>query len=186
MKPKACSDCRQDPVGTLKQLFVDELQVGRIRGGQKPALRPVFSKVHGVVHGHFDPLPDLPHPLKVGVFALERLTAWVRFSTDEQPNEADLNQTCGIGIKLFGVPGPKLLGHGDTQDFLFQNHDVFFVPNAQEMCGFTGKLSMAMEGILLSPNIHRSAPFQTLAAWPTPPVPKFAARPMDRPAIQVH
>jgi hypothetical protein len=148
MKPKACSDCRQDPVGTLKQLFVDELQVGRIRGGQKPALRPVFSKVHGVVHGHFDPLPDLPHPLKVGVFALERLTAWVRFSTDEQPNEADLNQTCGIGIKLFGVPGPKLLGHGDTQDFLFQNHDVFFVPNAQEMCEFTGKLSMAMEGFL--------------------------------------
>lgn len=35
------------------------------------------------------------------------------------------------------MPGPKLLGEGDTADFLLQNHDVFFVDNAQEFCEFT-------------------------------------------------
>ena len=65
------------------------------------------------------------------------LAAWVRFSSDTLPAQPDLKTTCGIGIKLFGVPGPKLLGDGATQDFLLQNHDVFFVDTAVDMCEFT-------------------------------------------------
>src|SRR5262249_27847613 len=106
--------------------------------GQRPARRPVFLKPHGVAHARFEILPDLPPELRVGVFALAgSLRAWVRFASDTQPMNPDLKTTTGIGIKLFGIPGPKLLGDGDTQDFLLQNFDVFFVDTAKDMCEFT-------------------------------------------------
>ena len=132
-----CWDCKSDPIGKLKQMFVDIVQTRRIRQGQTPARRPVFLKPHGVAHGRFEMRRDLPKDLKVGVFALDSLPAWVRFSSDAQPTDPDLKTTCGIGIKLFGVPGPKLLGGGETQDFILQNMDVFFVDDAQAMCEFT-------------------------------------------------
>ncbi|WP_206671133.1 hypothetical protein, partial [Streptomyces sp. CB01881] len=89
--------------------------------------------------------PDLPADLRLGFLktAHERpdgLTAWVRFSSDTVPGSPDLDTTLGIGVKLFDVPGPKLLDgeHGaGTQDLLLQNHDVFFVDTAQDMCEFT-------------------------------------------------
>jgi hypothetical protein len=111
--------------------------MGRIEQGQYPAMRPVFLKLHGVTSGHFEIRADLPDDLRVGVFALKRLPAWVRFSSDTLPTRPDLRTTCGIGIKLFDVPGLKLLGDGDTQDFILQNHDVFFVDTAADMCEFT-------------------------------------------------
>jgi hypothetical protein len=136
-RDKHCWDCEQDPVGKLKQMFVDIVQTRRIEQGQYPAKRPVFLKPHGVAHGRFVMRPDLPDELKVGVFALGELPAWLRFSSDTLPTMPDLKTTCGIGIKLFGVSGPKLLGDGDTQDFILQNHDVFFVDNVRDMCEFT-------------------------------------------------
>ncbi|HUX86087.1 MAG TPA: catalase, partial [Chloroflexota bacterium] len=132
-----CWDCEQDPIGNLKRMFVDIVQGRRIRLGQNPAQRPVFLKPHGIAHGFFDVRRDLSDDLRVGVFASERLRAWVRFSSDTVPSAPDLKTTCGIGIKLFGVPGAKLLGDGDTQDFTLQNHDVFFVDTAIDMCEFT-------------------------------------------------
>ena len=133
----ACWDCEQDPIGNLKRMFVDIVQGRRIRLGQSPAQRPVFLKPHGIAHGFFEVRQDLPADLKVGVFGPERFRAWVRFSSDTLPSVPDLKTTCGIAIKLFGVPGAKLLGDGDTQDFILQNHDVFFVDTARDMCEFT-------------------------------------------------
>jgi len=118
-------------------MFVDIVQGRRIKQGQVPAMRPVFRKVHGVARGDFEVRGDLPEDLRVGVFALKNLAAWVRFSSDIAPTDPDLRSTCGIGIKLFGVPGKKLLGDGNTQDFILQNHDVFFVDTAKDMCEFT-------------------------------------------------
>jgi hypothetical protein len=137
--PKSdCFDCTQHPNEKLRQMFVDIVQRRRIQLGQSPAKRPVFLKPHGVAHGRFEILPNLPEDLKVGVFALNgSLPAWVRFSSDTVPTNPDLKTTCGIGIKLFGVPGKKLLGDGDTQDFVLQNFDVFFVNTAVDMCEFT-------------------------------------------------
>jgi len=57
-----------------------------------------------------------------------------------QPGRPDLKGTVGIGVKLFGVAGEKLLPadrEAITQDFVFQNHDVFFVDTARDMCEFT-------------------------------------------------
>jgi hypothetical protein len=118
-------------------MFVDIVQTRRIQLGQSPAQRPVFLKPHGIAHGWFEMRPDLPQNLKVGVFALGRLPAWVRFASDTTPTNPDLKTTCGIAIKLFGVTGPKLIDNGDTQDFLLQNFDVFFVDTAKDMCEFT-------------------------------------------------
>ncbi|HEU0121389.1 MAG TPA: LodA/GoxA family CTQ-dependent oxidase [Bryobacteraceae bacterium] len=133
----SCWNCADDPTGKLQQMFVDIVQGGRIRAGQSPAKRPVFLKPHGVAHGWLEMVQPLPEELQVGVFAYPKLNAWVRFSSDTLPSSPDLKTTCGIGIKLFGVPGPKLLGDGDTQDFLLQNFDVFFVDTAEDMCAFT-------------------------------------------------
>jgi hypothetical protein len=74
--PKGCWNCAQDPIGTLKQLFVDIVQVNRIKQGQDPARRPVFLKPHGVAHGRLEIRKDLPSELKVGDLALLAPCRW--------------------------------------------------------------------------------------------------------------
>ncbi|UQA56863.1 LodA/GoxA family CTQ-dependent oxidase [Polyangium aurulentum] len=138
ISPPPCYDCKGDPAARLKQMFVDIGQARRIEKGQCPAQRAVFRNVHGVAYGRFEVRDDLPPELKVGVFAQAKaFETWVRSSSDSDPAGPDLRTTVGIGIKLFGVEGEKLLEQGDTQDFILQNHDVFFVDDAEEMCEFT-------------------------------------------------
>lgn len=132
-----CWDCAQSATERVEEMFVDRVQRQRIERGERPALRTVFQKQHGVASGTFEPRPDLPDDLRVGVFSHGRLPCWVRFSSDTPPTKPDLGSTLGIGIKLFDVPGPKLLGEGDTADFIMQNYHVFFVDNAEEFCEFT-------------------------------------------------
>ncbi len=133
--------CDSDPIVGLKQLFVDYFQGSGMASGRCPATRPVFLRLHGVAHGRFVVNPDLPEELRVGVFAQgPEFPVWVRFSADVQPGRPDLKGTTGIGIKLFGVHGEKLLApdqDAPTQDFILQNHDVFFVDTAKDMCEFT-------------------------------------------------
>src|SRR2546421_550291 len=90
-------------------MFVDMVLGNRIAIGQDPVLRPVFLKAHGVAHGTFSILPGLPNELRVGLFGYKSFPAWVRFSSDTLPSLPDLRSTLGIGVKLFGVPGTKLL-----------------------------------------------------------------------------
>jgi hypothetical protein len=123
----------------VKVLFVDQFQVSQIKTGEVPATRPVFRRTHGVAHGTLVVRPDLPDELRVGVFAQKgEYPAWVRFSSDIQPGSPDYKGgPAGIGIKLFGVEGPKVMEPDEdatTQDFILQSHDVFFVDNATDMC----------------------------------------------------
>lgn len=136
--PKAgpCWSC-VDAAADIKRMFVDVAQVGGIRAGQSPAQRPVFTRTHGIAAARLVIEPDLPPELKVGVFAGTSYAAWLRFSSDPGGVDSDFKTTSGIGIKLFGVAGPKLLGDGDTHDFLMQNYPVFFVDDAAAMCAFT-------------------------------------------------
>ena len=123
--------CDTDPIGALRQLFVDVFQSGALARGRDPASRPVFLRLHGVAHGTLHVRPDLPDDLRVGVFAqAHEYASWIRFSSDVQPGRPDFKGTVGIAIKLFGVDGA-------TQDFVLQNHDVFFVDTAKDMCEFT-------------------------------------------------
>ncbi|WP_051710676.1 LodA/GoxA family CTQ-dependent oxidase [Streptomyces sp. NRRL S-350] len=143
--PPPLPGCAEDAAGALKQMFVDLTQGVRMARGQDPVKRPVFLKPHGVARGTLTVAEDLPVELRVGFLEAARtrpggLDAWVRFSSDTVPGSPDLKTTLGLGIKLFDVPGPKLLeGHPEagTQDLLLQNHDVFFVDTAQDMCEFT-------------------------------------------------
>ena len=140
LPPSPCC-CDSDPITGLKQLFVDYFQGTGMAAGRDPATRPVFLRLHGVAHGRLLINPDLPRELRVGVFAQSpEYPVWVRFSSDLQPGKPDLKGTMGIGIKLFGVAGEKLLTpdeNANTHDFILQNHDVFFVDNAKDMCEFT-------------------------------------------------
>jgi L-Lysine epsilon oxidase N-terminal/L-lysine epsilon oxidase C-terminal domain len=132
-------DCAGDPIASLTEMFVNIVEAGRIARGQCPALRPVFLKTHGIVSGVFRIRPDLPSDLQVGVFAGREYPAWIRFSSDTLPTLNDYLSTVGIAIKLFGVPGAKILGEpsATTFDFILQNMDVFFVNTARDMCEFT-------------------------------------------------
>ena len=139
-KATVAPDCNSDPAASLKKMFIDTTMGNRINAGQCPVRRAVFLKPHGVAKADFIIMPGLPAAYKVGVFALDQLEAWVRFSSDTLPHSTDVKSTVGVGIKLFGVPGKKLLPsseEGTTADFLLQNMDVFFVDNATEMCQFT-------------------------------------------------
>ena len=78
-------DCGTYPVENLKHMFVDIVQKKRIDAGERPALRTVFHKVHGAAHGVLRMRPDVPEQLRVGLFALRELPAWVRFSSDIPP-----------------------------------------------------------------------------------------------------
>jgi hypothetical protein len=132
-------DCDRDPIASLLEMFVSMVQQGRIAKGQCPAMRPVFLKPHGVVHGLFRVRQDIPEELKVGVFAGRDYPVWARFSSDTLPTRSDFKTTLGIAIKLFGVPGEKIFGASadTTADFILQNSPVFFVDTAADMCAFT-------------------------------------------------
>jgi hypothetical protein len=133
-----CFDCEGQSTERLIEMFVQMTQEKRIRLGQTPAERSVFRKLHGVAYGHFEVRPDLDPRLRVGIFAQDRLEAWVRFSSDTSPTQPDLNSTLGVGIKLFGVPDSDGLGEpGHTADFILQDFPRFFVQDAQAMCEFT-------------------------------------------------
>ncbi len=133
----SCQFCTDNPEQSVKEMFISG-QEKRIARGEQPAKRAVFRKVHGIAHGTFHIKDDLPDELKVGVFGQRpSYSTWVRFSSDTSPTATDLKATSGIGIKLFDVEGDKLLDNGTTQDFILQNHDVFFVDDAQAMCEFT-------------------------------------------------
>ena len=138
----AASPCDQAPIDCIKEMFVDEVQMGRIEGGQDPARRPVFLRLHGVAHGRLEIVPDLDESLQVGLFSEpgESYPVWVRYSSDISDGYLDYKTTVGIGIKVFEVPGEKILPPDEqapTMDLLLQNIDVFFVDNAQDMCEFT-------------------------------------------------
>lgn len=134
-------DCETDPIECIKQMFVDMVQLGRIKQGQDPARRPVFLRLHGVAHGTFEVVAGLPEALRVGVFAEQRIfPIWARFSSDLRDGLPDLKSTVGISFKLFGVDGAKVLSPDEdstTADFLFQNMNIFFANDAHDMCAFT-------------------------------------------------
>ncbi len=121
----------------LKEMFVEMGQKTRIENGQKPAERAVFRKQHGIAYGNFVVNKDIEDKFKVGIFSGNTYECAVRFSSDTSPNAKDLHTTLGVGLKLFGVEGPKLIGEGTNADFIFQNIDRFFAKNAAQMCKFT-------------------------------------------------
>ena len=133
-------DCGADPIASLVEMFVAMVQAGRIARGQCPALRPVFLKPHGVAHGTFRVRPDLPERAEGRRCSPGRnIPHGFAFRPTRCRPRTTSRRRVGIGIKLFGVPVPKIFGAPQRHDFDFilQNFDVFFVDTAADMCEFT-------------------------------------------------
>ena len=109
--------------------------------GSRPALRAAHAKGHGCVEAEFR-VPELDPSLRVGVFREpNRYPALIRFSNASNRPSADArSDSRGMAIKLFGVPGEKLLAtesEADTQDFVMINFPVFFVDSVANYLAFT-------------------------------------------------
>ena len=132
-----CFDDPADAAARLKEMFVDIGQARDTRLNPPPAQRAVFRKLHGVAHGWLERHADVPQDWRVGIFAHERLTAWMRFSSDTGPTDPDLGSMCGIGIKLFGVPGENAL--------VLHMHELLQYLNRQ---GATTFVTIAQHGLV--------------------------------------
>ncbi len=97
--------------------------------------RASHAKSTGVVTGTLTVSPDLPPELAQGLFAAPgRYAVAVRFA--QGPGEIlpdRISTHRGMAIKVFGVAGEKLPGHGDdTQDFVLATGTVFPSGTAQQ------------------------------------------------------
>jgi len=94
------------------------------------------SKTHGIVRGRFIVEPNLPAAFRHGVFATpSEFPAWVRFAGPGPAPPPDIDDVgvLSFGIKLMGVPGPKLMDDERfTQDFSGISTPTFTTPNVVE------------------------------------------------------
>src|SRR3954447_23081545 len=99
------------PQPSESQSGIDEIvQLQRaMMEGTGPGRRGQHYKPHGCVIATFEVPADVPEPYNVGLFATPATyTAYIRCSNGAQLDDTkpDIH---GMGIKLTGVPGQKLL-----------------------------------------------------------------------------
>jgi hypothetical protein len=94
------------------------------------------TKTHGVVRGELVVHDALPAALRHGLFEhAGRYPAWVRFGGPGPASPPDIEDVgvLSIGVKVMGVPGPKLLADERfTQDFTGISTPVFTTPDLRE------------------------------------------------------
>lgn len=84
----------------------------------------------------FSAEPNLPAELQVGLFANPgTYPAWIRFANAQNKPDTEKDFR-GMSVKLMQVEGNKLLGQGNTQDFVLNNHPVLFVGNPEDFRDF--------------------------------------------------
>ena len=134
----------------LKAMFVDVSQKRKIENGTKPAPRAVFRKQHGVVLGKFKVLDILNSSgmtgnldgTKLGMFTFDKdksneYECILRFSSDTDPNSADIDTTIGVGLKIYGIDVENEYFTSPNADLIFQNINRFFAKDSQQMYEFT-------------------------------------------------
>jgi Catalase len=118
----------------------------RLLNQKLPVRRGEHPKAHGCMRGELVIDADLPNDklLRVGVFQEpgKRFPACIRFSNFSQKDDRK-GDAHGMAIKLFAVPGEKLLEdekYEQTQDFLLIDHPVFVVRNARDYVEFFAEI----------------------------------------------
>jgi hypothetical protein len=103
---------------------------------QPPVERAGNTKTYGVVRAELAVHPDLPAALRHGILAAPATyRAWVRFAGPGPRTPPDIrdNGILSIGVKLMGVPGPKLLDdERETQDLTGISAPTFTTPTVLE------------------------------------------------------
>jgi hypothetical protein len=91
------------------------------------------TKTHGIVRAEFIVHDNLPAELRHGIYAQPgAYRAWVRFSGPGPYITPDIDDVgfMSIGIKLMGVPGPKLMDEEKfTQDMFAVSTPTFVTPD---------------------------------------------------------
>jgi catalase len=101
-------------------------------------LRDAHAKAHGCVKAEVQVLPELAAELRQGVFSEPGKTwqATMRLSNgNAYPQFDSIRDARGMAIKLFDVPGKRLLSDQpgrSEQDFVMFSHPNFFVSNVAE------------------------------------------------------
>ncbi|WP_122829090.1 catalase, partial [Pseudomonas viridiflava] len=101
-------------------------------------LRDAHAKAHGCVKAEVTVLPELNDELRHGVFSEPGKTwqALMRLSNGNAYPQFDrVRDARGMAIKLFDVPGAKLMTSpavAGEQDFVMFNHPSFFVSDVAE------------------------------------------------------
>jgi catalase len=103
--------------------------------------RDAHPKHHGLVQARLEVDATVPPDLRHGVFASPtRYDAWVRFSNGSPCIRPDTKKDQrGLALKLFGVPGEKLLDDerdAVTQDFLLATAPRFFIRDSGSYADF--------------------------------------------------
>lgn len=124
-----------------EQLHTREVidEIGRFMRDNYPpggAQRFGNTKTYGVLRGEFEVLGGLPENLRHGLFAEPgSYRAWVRLAgpgPHVPPDLEDYGQ-CSAGIKVMGVPGPKLMqDEQSTQDLILVTPASFVTPDIRE------------------------------------------------------
>lgn len=99
------------------------------------------TKTHGAVRAEFIVDAGLPEEFRIGLFREQRrYPAWIRFSSTLPQSEPDkVRDLRGMGIKLMGVDGPKLLPsdpNGSNHDLAFITPETFFTTSAAQFYEF--------------------------------------------------
>jgi len=113
----------------------------------RPVRRGQHPKHHGCVRGELI-VGEVEPRLRHGLFAAPgRYGVAIRFSNgasmDDRKGDAH-----GMALKLFNVPGQKLLGAGDTHDFVLIDHPVFFARDCAGYVELFDALLKAKQSIL--------------------------------------
>ena len=106
----------------------------------KRTFRDAHPRGIGCVAGSFTVESNLPEKYRTGVFSTpgKSYNAILRFSSSLGPSGDQVKDARGLAIKIFGVPGKKLLaGQADavTQDFLHIDAPTFPARDANEFAG---------------------------------------------------
>ena len=106
------------------------------------------TKTHGVVRGELVIHDGLPATLRRGLFATPgRYPAWVRFGGPGPALPPDIEDVgvLSIGVKVMGVPGPKLMDDERfTQDFTGISTPVFTTPDLRENAKLQGAIGRGL------------------------------------------
>lgn len=115
---------------------------------ERPVRRGQHAKHHGCVLADFVVEPDLPPDLRHGLFAQPKTyKALIRFSNGETRDDRK-GDAHGMAIKLFDVPGDKLLELCDTHDFILLDQPLFFIRNVTDYVGLFDALLKAKASII--------------------------------------
>jgi len=148
------SACTESPVLLLGQEQVTAGEGDKIKGislllqnhlkeqyKDERFLRDTHPKSNGCLHADFVVNGDLAEKHQQGIFQPNAsYPVWMRFSNSvEELTDDHEDDFRGLGLKLSGVMGERVLLPGDeqqTQDFLFLGHDAFFAANPEQFFDF--------------------------------------------------